>query len=133
MPYLLKKSSNVFDTFFPPLSVLKIFTTCSDCLSIKVIHSSNLASISLLALSMYTQILHEKLSMKVKKYHAPPMDMVFIGSHTPECTSFKIFMVRIPPSVGNSRLICLSLTHPSHGNECMSLCAALKSILLTMP
>ena len=34
MPCLLKKSSNAFDTYFPPLSVIRTLTICSDCLSI---------------------------------------------------------------------------------------------------
>ena len=57
MPCLLKKSSNAFEMYSPPLSDLRTFTTCSDCLSTKVFHSLNLANTSFLNLSTYTQIL----------------------------------------------------------------------------
>ena len=118
--------------YSPPLSVLRTFTTCSDCLSTKVFHSLNLANTSLLDLSTYTQILREKSSMKVRKYLAPPMDGVFIGPHTSECTSSKTLVARVPPSVGNGRLACLPWTHPSHANECTSFGTACTSMPLTM-
>ena len=49
MPCLFRKSSNVFSTTPPippphPLSVLRTFFTCSDCLFTKVFHSLNLAT-----------------------------------------------------------------------------------------
>src|SRR5450631_1740478 len=132
MPCLLKKSSKALEMYSPPLSDLRTFATCSDCLSTKVFHSLNLANTSLLDLSTYTQILREKSSMKVRKYLAPPMDAVFIGPHTSECTSSKILVARVPPSVGNGRLACLPSTHPSHAKECTLPCAAPTSIPLTM-
>ena len=117
MPCLFRKSSNVFSTSPPippphPLSVLRTFFTCSDCLFTKVFHSLNLANTSFLALSTHTQILCKILSMKVRKYPAIPMDGVFISSHTLECTSSKVLVARVPPSVGNGRLACLPSTHP---------------------
>ena len=92
MPCLLKKSSNTLGTYSPPLSVLRTFTTCSDCLSTKVFHYLNISNTSLLALYTYSQILCEKSSINVRKYLVSPMDDVFIGPHTLECTSSKILV-----------------------------------------
>lgn len=106
MPYLHKKSSKDFETNSPLLSVLRTSTTCSDCLSTTVFHSLKLANTLFFALSIYTKILCEKLSMNVRKYLVPPMNIVFISLCTSECTSSKI-VVRVPLLVGNGLLTCL--------------------------
>ena len=111
MSCLHKKLLKDFKTNFLSVSVLRTFITCSDCFTTKVFHSLNLANISFLALSTYTQILHEKLLMKMRKYLAFPMGIVHIGPHTSERTSSKIFVVwSLHPSRMVALLVCLRHT-----------------------
>lgn len=59
-------------------------------------------------LSIYTKILCEKLSMNVRKYLMPPMNIVVISMCMSECMSSKIFMTRVPLLVKNGLLTCLA-------------------------
>ena len=60
------------------------------------------------------------------------MDGIFIGPHTSEYSSSKIFFARVPPSLGNGCLACLPWTHPLHANECTSFGIACTSMPLTI-
>ncbi len=51
--------------------------------------------------------------MKVRKYRAPPCDVVFIGPHTLVCTISKSCETLVALSFKNDVLWCLPLTHPS--------------------
>jgi hypothetical protein len=51
--------------------------------------------------------------MKVKKYHAPPCDVVLIGAHTLVWTISKSCEVLVNLSLGNYVFLCLPLMHLS--------------------
>src|SRR5579875_1305659 len=107
MPSSHNSSPNALEVNSPPLSDLNTLMSCSDCFSTKVFHALNLGSTSLLVLSTYTHTFLVKSSMKVRKYLPPPMDNVFIGPHTSECTSSKGLVARVAPSFGKGCLACL--------------------------
>jgi len=109
MPCSFKKSPNCLDIYSPPLSDRSTLMLCSDCLSTRALNSLNFSKHSLLALSMYAHTFLEKSSMKVRKYRAPPMDVVFIGPHTSECTISNNLVARLAPSLGKVAFVVCPL------------------------
>ena len=101
MSWSTKNFMIALDINSPPLSEENALSLCSDCVSISAFNFLNLIKHLSLAFNTYNHTFLEKLSMKVTKYFAPPMDVVRMGPHTSECTISKGFVARLVLSVGN--------------------------------
>lgn len=101
---------------------------CSNCISTKALELLEF----LQALPFRLQHVHPHLPQEIVKYLVPPMDMVLMKSHTPECSISKGLVVYLPSSLENVAMYCLPLRHASQTNEDVAQGILLRLMLLTM-
>lgn len=81
------------------------------------LNSLNFSKYYSLDVNVYNHTSLEKYSMKVTKYLAPPMDMVFMGPHTLECIISKGLVARMPSLFRNVALCYFLSMHASQTNK----------------
>ena len=111
MSWFFKNRLNALNMNSPLLFDQNTLILYSDCVSTKALNSLILSIHSYLNFNTYNHTFLKKSSMKVTKYLAPPMDIIFIGLHMSKFTIFNGLVACLPPRTETQHVVvCLQCT-----------------------